>query len=278
MSAVFYRPEQSALNPTSYSPSAGKPALVMADWIERFGDAIDVRTFKPVGHSGLSLAHDPDYVRDVLNGVRANGFGTVDLEVAKSLPYTTGSVVAAALHALDDRIAISPTSGFHHAGYAHGAGFCTFNGLMVAAIMAHRAGAQRIFIIDEDQHFSDGCVDIIDRLGLDYVRLHSLGAQAGDGEQCLDALDDAIYRMMPGADLVIYQAGADCHVNDPLGGTYTTEQMADRDRMVFGACRRRKVPLCWNLAGGYQRDDNGGIEPVLALHRQTMSICLEMFK
>jgi len=30
----------------------------------------------------------------------------------------------------------------------------------------------------------------------------------------------------------------------------------------------------WNLAGGYKRDAAGRIEPVLALHRQTMLECL----
>jgi hypothetical protein len=29
----------------------------------------------------------------------------------------------------------------------------------------------------------------------------------------------------------------------------------------------------WNLAGGYQKDAQGGIEPVLAIHRRTMQAC-----
>lgn len=28
----------------------------------------------------------------------------------------------------------------------------------------------------------------------------------------------------------------------------------------------------WNLAGGYQRDADGGIEPVLKLHRTTAQV------
>ena len=32
---LFYRPEQSATNAGTFSPSAGKPALVVADWLRR---------------------------------------------------------------------------------------------------------------------------------------------------------------------------------------------------------------------------------------------------
>jgi acetoin utilization deacetylase AcuC-like enzyme len=73
---------------------------------------------------------------------------------------------------------------------------------------------------------------------------------------------------------VLYQAGADIHVNDPLGGLLTTDQMRQRDRSVFANCARLRLPLVWNLAGGYRRDDKGGIEPVLALHRNTLTECI----
>ncbi len=33
-------------------------------------------------------------------------------------------------------------------------------------------------------------------------------------------------------DLVIYQAGADMHVDDPLGGIMTTDEMRQRDDLV----------------------------------------------
>ena len=32
---VFYRPEQTAANTGSYSPSASKPAKAVADWLDR---------------------------------------------------------------------------------------------------------------------------------------------------------------------------------------------------------------------------------------------------
>jgi acetoin utilization deacetylase AcuC-like enzyme len=74
-------------------------------------------------------------------------------------------------------------------------------------------------------------------------------------------------------DLILYQAGADPHVDDPLGGWLTTEQLRERDRRVFAAAVEWHVPVAWNLAGGYQRTEDGGIGPVLEIHRNTMREC-----
>jgi hypothetical protein len=37
------------------------------------------------------------------------------------------------------------------------------------------------------------------------------------------------------------------------------------------------VPVAWNLAGGYQVEPDGGIEPVLAIHRRTLQACADVF-
>ena len=79
-------------------------------------------------------------------------------------------------------------------------------------------------------------------------------------------------------DLILYQAGADVHKDDPLGGVLSTEQMACRDRMVFEGARACRLPLAWNLAGGYQRDEEGTILPVLRLHEQTYRIALSVLQ
>jgi len=69
---------------------------------------------------------------------------------------------------------------------------------------------------------------------------------------------------------LLYQAGADAHIDDPLGGWLTTAQMRQRDALVFEAALGYGIPVVWNLAGGYQRDADGGIGPVLAIHRATL--------
>jgi acetoin utilization deacetylase AcuC-like enzyme len=117
----------------------------------------------------IGLAHDSDYVRGVLNGVTSNGFGNKLPEVAAALPYTSGAMVAAARAAIaNGSVAVAPVSGFHHATYEHGGGYCTFNGLMVAAMMLEQEGvAEKVGILDFDQHYSNGTDDIIRYLGLD---------------------------------------------------------------------------------------------------------------
>jgi acetoin utilization deacetylase AcuC-like enzyme len=277
---VFYRPEQSCDAAKSFSPSAGKPRLVIEDWLAQpeIAPRIELKSFEAADDLLLENAHDPKYVAGVFSGRHRNGFGNTSGDVADSLRFTVGSIVAAADHVLTtkDKVACSPTSGFHHAGYSKGGGFCTFNGLMVAAITAHELGlADRILIVDLDAHWGDGTFDIIRKLGVGYIDQIS-ASQCRNPAQVLRRADLGANRAFREGryDLVLYQAGADLHVDDPLGGMLTTDQMRERDDLVFAGARRHGVPIVWNLAGGYQRDDQGGIAPVLALHRATMQACL----
>lgn len=61
----------------------------------------------------------------------------------------------------------------------------------------------------------------------------------------------SIVESFVGCDVLLDQAGADAHVDDPLGGWLTTAQLAERDRIVFETAHRIGLPLVWNLAGGY---------------------------
>ena len=54
----------------------------------------------------------------------------------------------------------------------------------------------------------------------------------------------------------------------------TTKQLLERDQIVFKTARLMNLPVAWNLAGGYQRDENGEILPVLRIHDNTMRACL----
>ena len=58
-----------------------------------------------------------------------------------------------------------------------------------------------------------------------------------------------------GADLVIYQAGVDCHVDDRLGRLALSDAgLAARDRFVAEACIVRGIPLASTVGGGYGAD------------------------
>jgi acetoin utilization deacetylase AcuC-like enzyme len=82
---------------------------------------------------------------------------------------------------------------------------------------------------------------------------------------------------MADCDVVLYQAGADPHLDDPLGGWLTTEQLRRRDAGVFASFREIGVPVAWNLAGGYQKAADGSIPRVLEIHDNTAIECVRTF-
>lgn len=238
---------------------------------------IDVRPITPVTVDELIAAHDPQFVRGVLECRIDNGFKNQRPDVAQSLPFTSGAMLCAARHALEQGIACAPVSGFHHANYASAGGYCTFNGLMVTAVrMLNEGRARRIMILDCDMHYGDGTDDIIERLKLerrvDNVTFGRWFTTPLHAERYLGHLELETARFRD-FDLVLYQAGADVHVDDPLGGVLTTEQMRFRDVAVFRAAKSAGVPLAWNLAGGYQQP----LAKVLDLHTQTMQECANTY-
>ena len=271
--SVHYTPKMLA-NADSYSPSAAKPALVMASWAES-GLPLNIIDPPPVSVDQLSLAHDRTFVEGVLSGEINNGFGNTLPSVAASLPYTSGVMLSAARAALANRRgAIAPCSGFHHAGCNFAGGYCTFNGLMVtAAVLLAEGKIHKIGILDCDQHWGNGTQDIIDRLHLSDRVVHYSTCRAFGRTQRAEAFLAMLPQLLiafADCDLVLYQAGADPHINDPLGGWLTTELLYRRDARVFDGLRKMCIPVAWNLAGGYQRDAAGTIRPVLAIHDNTL--------
>lgn len=270
---VFFRPEMVAQT-ASYSPSPSKPQAVVDDWLR--SKAIlpeDIRTFDPVDRADLYLAHSAEYVDGILGLSRTNGFGNYDKAVADSLPYTVGSIVAATNHVAEHGgFACSPTSGFHHAHWSRAEGFCTFNGLMVAALLARMQG-YTVGILDFDAHYGNGTEDILDRNPDHGIKHHTFGQHFpsggradGWGSWLKDAITD-----LSDCDVVIYQAGADPYQHDPLGGQLSMTELALRDEIVFSGLQN----VAWNLAGGYTRDIDGGIRTVLSIHHNTLRAAQE---
>lgn len=270
---VYYTPAQVSC-PKSFSNSPRKPAWVVAEWLYR---QFPISVIEPVAvtREQLVLAHDAAYVDGILRCELRNGFMGREPEVAQSLPWTCGSFLSAARAALaNGRVACSPTSGFHHAGVKTPYGYCTFNGLMVAAMALHAEGkVQRVGILDCDQHYGDGTDDIIQAHHIDWIR--HLSKERTDPDEAEAYLSDlpAAVRSFADCDLLMYQAGADPHVDDPLGGFLSTEQLARRDHIVFSTAKAMGIPVVWNLAGGYQED----IGEVLRIHNNTMRACVEVY-
>ncbi len=273
---VFYSPHLVAVN-HSISPSAGKPELAVKSW-QALSIPIAIREPVPATLAELCLAHDRTYVEKVLACRISNGFGNKLPSVAASLPYTSGAFVCAARAALSNgQVAVAPVSGFHHASHRQGSGFCTFNGLIVAAQVVKQAClVNKVGILDFDEHYGDGTADIIASLNLaDWLSQYSAGKdyrRPAQAEAFLKRIPELVARFAD-CDLILYQAGADPHVADPLGGWLTTPQLAERDRLVFASAKALGIPIAWNLAGGYQYD----FRAVLDIHDNTLRACWDVY-
>ena len=272
---VYFASEQVA-EPQLASPSASKPREVVARWQARF-PSIVLRRPDPVALDDLCRAHDRRYVDAILALEEDNGFGNRSASVAASLRWTSGSMLSAARQAIaTGAVAAAPCSGFHHAHWDTASGFCTFNGLMVTALALGAEGrARRVGILDCEQHYGDGTHDILLRTGAsDFLRYVTAGRDyPRDAARFLVELP-AIVRAFAGCDVVLYQAGADPHVDDPLGGYLDDDELARRDEIVFTEARAAGLPVAWNLAGGYQEP----LSRVLDIHDRTMAACVAAWR
>lgn len=278
ISAVpIYYTQRQTVHTRSLSPSSDKPRHAVDSW-QCLNVPLEIIEPEPVSIETLCLAHSHDFVEGVLSCRLANGFGNKSPKVAATLAYTTGAFLAAARAAISNgEVAVAPCSGFHHAGYANARGYCTFNGLAVTALALKRDGlAGKVGILDCDQHFGDGTAEIIKRLDagswIKHVTVGETHWMEGHAPYFLRLLP-GLARQFAGCDVLLYQAGADPHINDPLGGWLTTEQLALRDRIVFETARVIGLPVAWNLAGGYQTP----LRRVLDIHDNTLLACADTY-
>lgn len=261
----------------SFSPSAGKPREVVDSWL-KLGIPLNIIEPVPVSVEQLYLAHDKDYVDSILSCRIENGFGNRSKEVAVTLPWTNGAMLCAAREAIENgAVAVAPCSGYHHACYNHGEAYCTFNGLMIAAaVLLHEGRVARVGILDLDMHYGNGTDDIRQHLKLTAQVPHfSAGRNWYQPKQAkifLKMLPELV-EAFSSCNLLLYNAGVDSHLNDPLGGWLSTEELYERDRIVFEVAHRIKLPVAFALAGGYQEP----LRLVLDLHDNTLRACANSY-
>lgn len=282
---VFYD-ERMSVPPSDFesrSPSFYKPKQVIDYWKDHI--SMEILPVVPAEEYQIMRAHSEGYVRGILQGVVKNGFRNRSKALAASLPWTVGSFLSAAKYAWENQgVACSPTSGFHHAHWSHGHSFCTFNGLMVAVMELRRQGARKIGILDLDAHPGDGTEDILryllnsgERVDVVHYSLGQEDLRTYSESRWLHELPNIVEGMCKNCDIILYQAGADPYVRDPLGGLLSKEGLAQRDDIVFQLADAWDKPIVWNLAGGYATDEVGSIQPVLDIHTNTALACVRHF-
>lgn len=225
----------------------------------------------PATAKDLYFIHSKEYVDGVLDGSVRNGFSNTRRDIADHALHTNGAFVMAAELAMEHGVAFAPVSGFHHANYSWGHGFCTFNGLMLAALkLINEHYVDNVLILDFDGHTGDGTEDIIESLCLQrnirhLTRRHNL-------HNAKQAVELALSEIAKKPDIVFYQAGADSLDTDPFGaGYFSAEEWLKKDALIFEACRRLEVPIVWNLAGGYDGTHT------IKMHYATWRVALETF-
>jgi len=223
----------------------------------------------------LEAAHDPEYVRTILDGsvdpriMRRIGFPWSPALVQRSLA-SVGGTLAAARHAMVAGIGGNLAGGTHHAFRSEGAGFCVFNDLAIAILVLRREGlARRAAVIDLDVHQGDGTASIFEgdtdvltcsvhgESNFPFRKQRStvdIALPDGTGDSVyLDCVREVLARMIAfGPDIVLYQSGVDTLQGDRLGRlALTLHGMQLRDRLVFETVLGRTLPLVITMGGGY---------------------------
>ena len=213
----------------------------------------------------LMLIHSPDYVDDVLSGKKKNiAAGMSSKKLIKSILATTGGMRDATNEALRNGRSGSFSSGLHHARANAGMGFCTFNGLALAALEALKK-VKSVGILDLDAHCGGGTADILKsnkRVRLADVSVCSYDSwtptaksrhfiQVVDKPKSYLATVEKALKSLEGVEFLIYNAGMDTH--ERAGGLngITLEIIQEREMRVVEWARAQNVPIVFALAGGY---------------------------
>ena len=253
----------------------------------------------PASEEDLLRVHTREYVEAVKTGepralAESQKFPWSP-ELFPSVCLTSGGCLAATRAALREGVSAALVSGFHHSCADHGEGFCTFNGLIIAADALHAAGeAQRIAVLDMDLHYGNGTAQLaasrphvlaVSIYGNDYAdnvyfrnvseRHHNDGANhrsfplpAGcDRTGLLRTMENALPLIADfRPDLLIYQAGADPYREDPYSPlALDHDDLLARDERVFTFAKEHHLPIAWVLAGGYTED----VSKVVRVHVNT---------
>lgn len=254
-------------------------------------EGVEIVAPRPLSFGEIAAVHAPAYVTAVQTGepralAQSQGF-TWDPGMWHSVVASTGGVVAAAIEAMSAGVSGSLSGGLHHARYDIGCGFCTFNGLVVAAKAALAAGAESVLILDVDAHCGGGTHSLIK----DDVRIRQIDIsvnvfdryETSDGNsldlvQTADKYRETIERRLSDMDrtgwkpaLCLYNSGMDPDKLCGIGGLrgITESILRQREHLVFEWFSSRAIPIAFVLAGGYSGAALSR-EELVSLHRMTI--------
>lgn len=230
----------------------------------------------PASLEDLHLVHDPDYVRQLADGMlsrhdeRRLGFPWSEALVQRARA-SVSATIRAARSSLEDGLSGNLAGGTHHAHVDWGSGYCLFNDVAIAIRVLQRDGLiHRALVIDLDVHQGDGTAAIFaDDPSVYTFSIHGATnfpfrkapsdldvplPEGTDDDSYLDALFTHLPRALAEVDpeIVFYLAGADVLSADHLGTfELTPAGVQTRDQTVLSACLGRGLPSTIVMGGGY---------------------------
>lgn len=249
---------------------------------------IEVVEPRPAMLVEVEQVHSRDYVEAIRTGDPDSVASSSGLpwcpDMLTAVLASTGGMIDAVREAAKSGLAGSLSSGMHHARRDYGMGFCTFNGLAIAAHEAELLGFNDILILDLDAHGGGGTASLISgKVRISQLDLVVDPFDLGEGSidlsrrspiDYLTVLDSTLHELSP--DIVIYNAGMDVAVGDcgPLG--FDSNIIAAREATVFSWAAERSIPICYAMAGGYTGPDRSrGL--LVAHHRCTIRAAEQIF-
>lgn len=287
---IFYSP---AYNNTDVAFDTTRKANLVADRLKAHG-GFDLIEPHIVDTSLVTAVHEDEYIDALMAPTGpihewlavSNGLGWDRKLWAAVLSSTSGVVRAAQAAWANDVNTGSLSSGLHHAKPRHGDGFCTLNGLAVAAHDLTKQGA-RVLILDFDAHCGGGTIECLDRLNssVDHVDVATNWFDSyapnpyGTGLRritIVESPDDYLTQIdislcslnASDYDVVLYNAGMDPH--EWAGGMtgIDTRILGTRETMVYEWAHDYGLPVAFVLAGGYE-SSRFTLNDVAELHLMT---------
>lgn len=234
----------------------------------------------------------PDYYQAVMTGrpsilASSSGFAW-DEGVAQMVLNSTAGIICAiddVATGSDGSVAISLSSGLHHARKEKGLGYCTVNSLAIGALYA-ASKFGKVVILDLDAHFGGGTNEYIKGTNVKQIDLSTQNFdgyednlnsrselcvapnQAGHNEPTwyedhyLDRVEEVLsWLRYENPDLVLYNAGVDVWPRVPA------EVVRERETLVaHWITEKMQAKTVVVMAGGY-----GDMRDIVPLHMSTVS-------
>ena len=221
----------------------------------------------------INVLHSEAYVNAVKTGSPRNlaesqGFNWDPGMYTLAIAHNAGCIAAIDEAMRHNTIAGTLSSGLHHARKDYGVGFCTFNGVALAAHRAIANGANRVLILDFDAHGGGGTQSLItdfaeqDRVVQIDVIVSPFDVTLDDDTMSMTFISESedyntwIDHALRSAqrlhdfkkfDVVIYNAGM-----DPLNDRVTEQQIVKREAAVAKFLTDNRLPCAFTMAGGYK--------------------------